>query len=80
MHRKAVPKGMAADLERRLSPHLRDQPVDVGADRLARDWKDPLVLPKLPHPQVAVDPGVKVSIQNRNKPFWRTLQAALFRL
>lgn len=79
MHREAVPKGMAPDLERRLSPHLVDQPIDVGTDRLARDRKDPLVLPKLPHPQVALDPGLKVSIQNRNKALGRALQAAFAR-
>lgn len=79
MHRKTVPKGMAPNLERRLSPHLLDQPVDVGADRLARDRKDPLVLPKLPHPQIALDPGLEVPIQNRNKPFGGALQAALAR-
>lgn len=62
MHRKAVPKGMASDLERRLSPHLVNQSVDVGTDRLARDRKYSLVLPKLSHPQVALNPGLKVSI------------------
>ena len=62
VHRKAVPKGVASDLERRLSPHLIDQPIDVRTDRLARDRKDPLVLPKLPHPQIALDPGLEVPI------------------
>ena len=56
MHCEAVPKGMAPNLEGRLSPHLIDQPIDVGTDRLARDRKDPLILPKLPQPQVALDP------------------------
>lgn len=77
VHRKAVPKGVTGNFERRLSPpHLLDQPINVGADRLARDRKDPLVLPKLPHPQVALDPGLKVSIQNRDEAFGRALQAA----
>lgn len=79
MHRKAVPKGVAPDLERRLLPHLLDQPVNVGADRLAGDRKDPLVLPKLPQPQVALDPGLKVSIQDRDKALGRALQAAFAR-
>lgn len=79
MHCEAVPKGMTPDLERRLSPHLLNQPVDIGTDRLARNRKDPLVLPKLPHPQVALDPRLKVSIQNRDKPLGRALQAAFAR-
>jgi hypothetical protein len=79
VHRKAVPNGMASDLERRLSPNLLEKPINVGAYRLARDWKDPLVLPKLPHPQVALDPGIKVSIQNRNKALGRALQATFAR-
>ena len=80
VHRKAVPKCVTANFERRLSPHLLDQPIDVGgADRLARDRKDPLVLPKLAHPQVALDPGLKVSIQNRDEALGRALQAAFAR-
>ena len=63
MHRKTVPKGMASDLERRLSPNLLNQPVDIGTDRLARDRKDPFVLSKLPHPQVALDPGLEVPMR-----------------
>jgi hypothetical protein len=62
VNRKAVPTGMAPNLERRLSPNLLDQPVNIGTDRLARDRKDPLVLPKLPHPQVALDPGLEVPV------------------
>ena len=54
-----------------------DQPIDVRTDTLACDQKDPLVLPKLPHPQVALDPGLKVPIQNRNIPLKRALQAVL---
>ena len=49
-------------------PNRPDQPVDIGTDRLARDRKDPLVLPKLSHPQLALNPGLKVSIQNRDRP------------
>lgn len=49
-------------------PNLVDQPIDVGADRLARDRKDLLVLPKLPHPQVALDPGLEVPVEDRNEP------------
>lgn len=79
VHRKAVPKSVTADLERWLSPNLIDQPIDVRTDRLARDRKDPLVLPKLPHPQVALDPGLKVSIRNWDKPRRRALQAAFAR-
>ena len=74
-----MPKGVAPDLERRLSPHLLNQTIDVGADCLARDRKDPLVLPKLPHPQIALDPGLEVPIQDGNKPFGGPLQAALAR-
>lgn len=69
MYRKAVPKGLTPNLERCLSPNLFNQPVDVRTHHLARDRKDSLVLPKLPHPQVALDPGLKVPIQDRNKPF-----------
>ena len=76
VHRKAVPKSMASDLERRFSPNLLDQPVDVGADRLPRDRKDPLVLPKLAHPQVALDPGLEVPVEDRDEALGRALQAA----
>lgn len=79
VHRKAVPKGMAPDLERRLSPNLVDQPIDIGADRLARDRKNPFVLPKLPHPQVALDPGLEVPVEDRNEAFGGPLQAAFAR-
>lgn len=79
MHRKAVPERMAPNLERRLSPHLLNQPVDIGTDRLACDRKDPLVLPKLSHLQVALDPGLEVPVEDRDEAFGRALQAAFAR-
>lgn len=79
VHSKAVPKGMAPDLERRFYPTPLDQPINAGANRLARDRKDPLVLPELPQPQVALDPGLKVPIMNRDKPLGEPLQAAFAR-
>lgn len=79
VHRKAVSESVAPDLERRLSPHLIDQPIDVGTDRLARDRKYPLVLPKLPHPKVALDPGLEVPVEDRDEALGRALQAAFAR-
>src|SRR5690554_1753632 len=79
MHCEAMPEGMAPDLERRLSPHLVDQPIDVRTDRLTGDRKDPLVLPKLPHPQVALDPGLEVPVEDRDEALGRALQTAFAR-
>ena len=79
MHRETVSEGMAADLERWLSPHLLSQPINVGTDRLACDGKYALVFSELTHPQVTLDPSLEGPVQNWDKPFRRTLEAALAR-
>lgn len=37
------------------------------------------VLPKLPHPQVALDPGLEVPVKDRDEALGRALQAAFAR-
>jgi hypothetical protein len=73
---KAVPKGVAANLERRPSPHVFDLPIDVRADCLAGNRKYPFVLPKLPHPVVALDPSLEVPVEDRDEAFGVALGAA----
>ncbi len=77
MHRKAIPEGIAPFLEGGRSRYLLEQTIDVGTDRLTSGLKDPLALPKLPHPQVKLDPGLYVPIENRDKAFGRAFRAAL---
>ena len=69
MHCKTVPKDVTTNLERWFSPNLAHQPIDVRADGLADDRVNPLVLPKLPHPQIMLEPNLDVAIKDWDEAF-----------